>query len=396
MEKKINNRLKIVLLLVSTLTVMAGATIAPSLPQMAEVFKDLPSATFLSKLILTLPALAIALCAPLAGWLVDKLGRLKVLIPSLVLYALAGSVGFFVQDLYVILVGRLFLGIGVAGIMTTAITLIGDYFEGDQRAKFIGIQAAFMSLGGAIFVSAGGFLADIDWSYPFLIYLFSLPVLIGVYLYLFEPKAMGDQTIAATSNDSNDWKSVVPVLGIALFSMIAFYMIPVQLPFLLQEMGITKNSLAGMAIAISTLASTITGLAYGKIRQRTSIEIIFLILFTLMAVGYFIISASTLFSHIMIAMVITGFGLGMLMPNLNTWLLELAGVANRGKYTGWLSSALFLGQFTSPLIIAPLGQYLDLASVFMLVAFLLLVSAIFFLIIHFLKKKPNISTELSK
>lgn len=54
------------LLLTSTLTVMAGATIAPSLPQIAEVFQDLPSAGMLTKMVLTIPALVIALTGHLS------------------------------------------------------------------------------------------------------------------------------------------------------------------------------------------------------------------------------------------------------------------------------------------------------------------------------------------
>jgi MFS family permease len=66
---------KITLLLISTLTVMAGATIAPSLPAMQAVFADIPNVGYLVWLVLTLPALFIAIGAPLVGVLIDQLGR---------------------------------------------------------------------------------------------------------------------------------------------------------------------------------------------------------------------------------------------------------------------------------------------------------------------------------
>jgi hypothetical protein len=46
---------KISLLLISTLTVMSGATIAPSLPAMGEHFADVPNVDYLVRLALTLP-----------------------------------------------------------------------------------------------------------------------------------------------------------------------------------------------------------------------------------------------------------------------------------------------------------------------------------------------------
>ncbi|WP_278913668.1 hypothetical protein [Deinococcus wulumuqiensis] len=53
------------LLFAATLTIMAGATIAPSLPAMREHFSALPQRDVLVRLVLTLPALVIALTWPL-------------------------------------------------------------------------------------------------------------------------------------------------------------------------------------------------------------------------------------------------------------------------------------------------------------------------------------------
>ena len=81
------------------------------------------------------------------------------------------------QIITIIIISRIFLGISVGMSMTIVITLIADYFEGLERQKFVGLQVAFMSLGGILFIGLGGVLADISWRVPFLIYLFSLLVL---------------------------------------------------------------------------------------------------------------------------------------------------------------------------------------------------------------------------
>ncbi|MFT5047407.1 MAG: MFS family permease, partial [Porticoccaceae bacterium] len=51
---------------------MAGATIAPGLPGLLAHFSDHPDAEYLTRFILTIPGLAIAISAPLAGYLADK------------------------------------------------------------------------------------------------------------------------------------------------------------------------------------------------------------------------------------------------------------------------------------------------------------------------------------
>ncbi len=99
------------LLLGSTLTVMAGAIISPALPEISRAFDHLADPELMSKLILTLPALFIALLAPVAGYFVDWSGRKKVLLFSLLLYALAGTTGAYLSNIYLILAGRALLGI---------------------------------------------------------------------------------------------------------------------------------------------------------------------------------------------------------------------------------------------------------------------------------------------
>ena len=124
---------KVTLLLVSTLTVMSGATIAPSLPAMQTQFAAVENADYLVRLALTMPAIFIAVGAPFVGIAIDRFGRKPLLLLSLLVYGAAGSSGLWLDSLGLILVGRAFLGLSVGGIMTTATTLIADYYVGIAR-----------------------------------------------------------------------------------------------------------------------------------------------------------------------------------------------------------------------------------------------------------------------
>lgn len=379
-----NKALQATLLLASTLTVMAGATIAPSLPQMARVFSNTPNAEFLSKLILTIPALFIAVCSPFAGRIIDRLGRLRLLFMALIIYAIGGVSGYFLNNLYHILVGRALLGIAVAGIMTVAVTLIGDYFEGRTRERFMGIQAASMSFGGMIFVGTGGFLADISWRSPFLIYGFSIIVLLLASRYLYEP----DRETATPSLLPDKLPPILLlVYAVAFVGMILFYMLPVQIPFLLNEIGVTKNALAGLAIVVATLGSTISSLSYHRLKNRFSFATILAVLFFLMAIGFLVISSAQQYSTVIIGMIISGFGLGLMMPNLNIWLLTVTPPKIRGTAVGILTMSLFLGQFFSPIAVAPLEQVYSLSGVFFLGGGFMVVISLFFMVFHFYRSR---------
>ncbi|HXR80114.1 MAG TPA: MFS transporter, partial [Saprospiraceae bacterium] len=153
-------KVKLTLLLVSSLTIMSVITISPALPQMAIAFSGVENAAFIVKLVLTIPALMIAVVSPVTGRLIDRYGRLRILRFALGLYAIAGVGGYFLDNLYLILLSRALLGVAVGMSMPTVITLIADYFEGAERQKFVGIQIAFMSIGGIVFIGLGGVLAD--------------------------------------------------------------------------------------------------------------------------------------------------------------------------------------------------------------------------------------------
>ncbi|HSU51637.1 MAG TPA: MFS transporter [Segetibacter sp.] len=374
-------KLKLTLLLVSSLTIMSVITISPALPQMTKAFSNVGNANFLVKLVLTLPALTIAVCSPIAGRLIDRHGRLKILWASLVLYAVAGSSGYFLDNLYYILLSRAVLGVSVGMSMTIVITLIADYFEGVERQKFVGLQIAFMSIGGILFIGLGGILADIGWRYPFLIYLFSLLVLPLAILFLKEP------AIVQKTNQSNSYAKSPTIIWMLFFNTmlmwILFFLIPVQIPFHLKAIGVEKNSLIGGAIAMSTAFSAVSSFSYSKIKGRLSFLSVFSMGYFLMAAGFVCISLSNTYLFVVVAMILSGLGMGMMIPNTNMWVMKIAPAQIRGKEIGKLTTFWFLGQFLSPILVFPVLKILSISSTFLLAAASLLLMSVTFIVFQF-------------
>jgi MFS family permease len=376
-------QLKLTLLLVSSLTIMSVITISPALPQMAMAFADVENAAFLVKLVLTIPALMIAIVSPITGRLIDRYGRLKILRLSLVLYAIAGAGGFFLNNLYQIIISRAVLGIAVGMSMTIVITLIADYFEGLERQKFVGIQIAFMSLGGILFIGLGGILADFGWRYPFLIYLFSLLVLPLSIMFLREPAVVQKRNQV---NQNVKAPGIIWMLFInTMFMWIVFFLIPVQVPFYLKTLGVEKSSLIGAAIAMATAFSAISSFFYSKIKSHFNFLSIFSAGYLLMGAGFVLISFSNSYVLVVIAMMVAGFGIGMMIPNTNMWVMKIAPPEIRGKEIGKLTTFWFFGQFISPIIFFPVLNILSLSSTFMLVAGFLFLMSIGFMIFNFSK-----------
>ena len=372
-----NKRVKIALLLVSSLTIMSMITISASLPDMTNTFSSLPNGNKLVKLTLTFPALFIALSAIIAGVIIDKFGRLKLLGLSLVLYALGGSSGYWLDSIYLILAGRALLGVSVGISMTIVTTLVADYYQGKARQKFAGLQIAVMSIGGIIFITLGGVLADIHWRVPFLLYFFSLLILPFVYLYLKEPSD-------AFKNEQLDKSIKSPIIIWFVFfnimlMWILFFIIPVQIPFYLKSIGVEKNALIGIAIASSTFFSAVAAFSYSKIKDKLEYRQIFCIGYFLMALAYLCIAYGNTYETVLLAMLLAGLGMGIMIPNANIWVMQLAPAEIRGKEIGRLTTFWFMGQFLSPIVLLPFLDYFSQSQLFLVLSGILLgLSALFF------------------
>ena len=366
---------------------MSMITISASLPDMTKAFSTLPNAENLVKLTLSFPALFIALTAIIAGKFIDKFGRLRLLNTALILYAIGGSSGYWLDNIYLILAGRALLGICVGITMTVATTLIADYYQGKSRQKFAGLQIAVMSLGGILFVTIAGVLADISWRVPFLLYLFPLIILPMTNLFLKEPKTLH---VVKSKDASVKSPKVIWLVFINVMIMwILFFIIPVQIPFYLKSIGIEKNTLIGIAIASSTFFSVLSSLSFSRIKDRLSYQQVFGIGYLFMALSYASIAYGGSYAMVMLGMLLAGLGMGLMIPNANVWVMQLAPEQIRGQEIGRLTTFWFMGQFLSPIILLPFLNIISQSQLFVILTYIILSISIGFFFYGILNKKAT-------
>lgn len=362
MSVNITKNIQISLLLIATLGVMSGITVVSSLPLISHTFSDIPHIEFLSKLMLTIPSIIIALFAPFAGHIVDKFGRLKPLYIGIFFFMVGGSSGFYLHDFYAILIGRAVLGFAVALIMTSSTALIGDYFSGHARHKFMSRQGLAVAIGGIIFITSGGLLAQIHWSYPFAIYLLPLVFLPFLLKSLYEPEKHKH------SPDLELEVKLLPIYITAFFVMVLFYMLPTQLPYLIVNTLGGKPQTVGFVIATAMTFNALTSMQYAKIKARLSYMQIYSATFLLFATGLFFISQASNIAGLFWATAPIGMAFGLLLVNTNAWFLSQVPASKRGKASGILTSSFFLGQFASPLLFEPIVVRYGIQGLFLIIS----------------------------
>lgn len=363
------------LLLLAMTTSMSNVAIVTALPHLKDHFTNVSNIEFYSRLMLTLPSFVIALLAPILGHIIFKYGKKKSVIIALIVFSISGSAGLYLQTLEMLLFSRAIFGIAVATLMIVSTSLIGDYFKLEHRHKFMGYQSAFMALGGVVFVVGGGVLSDINWRYSFSIYL------IGFILLPFVITQIKEVIVTEDSSEEIEVDSnMYFIYFLAFFYMIIFFILPTQIPFLLIEKFKASGSFAGTIIAIAFVFNALGAITFSKIKNRYSYSTIYLIGLFIIAIGFAgvgLIKETYLF---FITSPLLGFGGGIMMTNITAWMLSKTSIKKRVKTSGYFTSAIFLGQFSSPIVFHPLVSFLGVQSFFFSIGISLFVIIVFSLV----------------
>ncbi|WP_103256198.1 MFS transporter [Tabrizicola aquatica] len=378
----------------ASMTIMANATVASSLPGLRAHYADVPHIDTLAGLIVTLPSLAIVLSAGLMGVLIDRWDRQKLLLLTAVLYAVGGTSGLWAESLWAMLVGRLALGLGVAGTMNLGMTWASDLWQGPARARFLGMQGAAISGAGIVFMLLGGLLASYHWRGAFAVYALILPIAFLAFAAL-GPHA---RRIAAerdhpkpaqSTAERFPWAAFAFIAPLAFLFQAAFYITPTRLPFHLEALGTTSPLVVGALMAALVTVSAPVSLMYGRIRARLSAMTIFGLSFVLIGAGFVAHAMASDWHGVLAGSMIAGLGMGISMPNYTTWFMARVPATMRGRASGLLTTAFFLGQFASPLVSAPLVAAFGLAGTFAVVGGALVALGGGLWALHLLRPEPG-------
>lgn len=351
------------LLLASTLTILAGAALAPALPDMRTAFAHIEHAPLWVKIILTLPGLVIALCAPFVGPYLDTHNKYKCLLIALLLYGLTGAAGFIFNDsLWALVLSRIGLGVCVAFIMISTTTLAGEYFKGPAFGNFMGLQAAFSSFGGVLFLGLSGLLADISWSATFLIYLFAWAVLLGLLLCLTPPSAPVTKALVDTRPLHSKHISLCYVLGFVEVFML--YMVVIHFPFYIEAFRASNPSEVGLAMAGMMAVLATTAMNYKHISRLGNFATLHSIAFLCSGAGMCLLGLAQHSITVLFGLTLLGLGLGMMRPNLIVWLFSMTSLAHRGKIMGRATTYFFLASFAAPLVTQPIIERVGFGHTF--------------------------------
>jgi MFS family permease len=315
-----------------------------------QVFAATPGVAVLVPMILTVPALMVAIVSPMAGAVADKVGRKQVLMAAMIAYAILGVAPFFMDSLAAIVATRVGVGICEGFIMTCCTTLLGDYYSAQRRNKYLSLQTVVTTISATVFLAAGGALGSMSWRAPFWLYAISILVAVAMLFVLWEPVKQPTKRL----RQAVPWGLLIRPALVTLFGGVVFYTLVVHLSFLLAGQGLTDIGGIGLMAALASLATAVGAFSFRAIGKFGPHRIM-PVAFGLTAVGFIVIWIADSVPAIMTGAVLASAGTGLLLPTLITWAVNLLELEVRGTGTGIWTSALWIGQFVSPFIIAALA-----------------------------------------
>lgn len=371
-----------IVLILGSIPIMCTGLIAPALPLIAKSYSHIPHYELKVKFIITIPQMVILLSSPIIGLLMNKLNRKNFLCFGVLIYSISGSMCAFVEDINHLLMLRAILGLGAAIALSVALTLIADCLHGAARTAATGLQTTVMSIGTVLTNLIGGVMADIDWRLNFLIYALPALLLPAAWYYLYDPRRAEsnmpyDHNEKETGdNFTQNNLTILAVYVISIINMLLYYMIPLQIPFLLYSFGGINAKQIAIALAMETLFCAYFASKYKRWKKNRDFISIAAKAFAIMATSYIIVSVTSNYYIIVIGMAIYGIGMGIMMPNNNLWLVCATKPKNRGLVIGGFNSAIYLGKFSSAIIVHAVARATSLQFSYTAASFIMISLAI--------------------
>lgn len=356
----------LILLAAGCLTTMTGGVVSPILPEMVQELRLDPE---WAGTLVSIHALTSAVMTPIMGIVADRIGKLKVMIPCLLLYALFGVATAFVTSFPLLLITRGLLGAASGGVAAATIGLLGSMYDGDRRSRILGYATSVMTTSAIFFPLMGGWVGGYDWHYAFYLYGLAVPLVVFVLMNLKEPQTPSDSLLALGESNSLGKVLLKPnILQVYLYIAIAavtVYAVVIYTPLYLKGAINADPVLNGFVLAVRLVgAALVSAIGASRLARRMGSNWAIAFGFSLMALTVITIPFLTNIYLIVITAILFGIGFGVITPNLYDALAERSPAELRASVLAIGTGFNSLGQFLSPVALGPIWKWAGLPAVF--------------------------------
>ena len=335
---------------VSVLTSLPGLAVSPISEELATIF---PKASELDiQMLTTLPSLLIIPFILLTGFISEKVGYIRLLEIGLWLFLLSGALYFICGSITQLIAVSALLGVGAGVIVPLSTALVSKFFAGDERTRQYGYISAITNIALVVATAVTGWLADIHWRLPFVVYL--LPIFSIMLLSAIRRDSVAVEKVPESASDvalDSCYIKYGRLFKYMLYYLLITYLVmavSIDLPFLLGKLG-HDSAVTGLVTAIFFLAMMTPGLFINRILALLKGNVLWVSLL-LIAFGLLDVSLNGSLAFILIGCIVAGFGYGMAQPYIYD---VTASLASPGKVTTALALVMTMNYVA--IVVSPFG-----------------------------------------
>ena len=335
---------------VSVLTSLPGLAVSPISEELATIF---PKASELDiQMLTTLPSLLIIPFILLTGFISEKVGYIRLLEIGLWLFLLSGALYFICDSITQLIAVSALLGVGAGVIVPLSTALVSKFFAGDERTRQYGYISAITNIALVVATAVTGWLADIHWRLPFVVYL--LPIFPIMLLPAIRRDSVAVEKVPESAPDVASDSCYIKygrLFKYMLYYLLITYLVmavSIDLPFLLGKLG-HDSAVTGLVTAIFFLAMMTPGLFINRILALLKGNVLWVSLL-LIAFGLLDVSLNGSLAFILIGCIVAGFGYGMAQPYIYD---VTASLASPGKVTTALALVMTMNYVA--IVVSPFG-----------------------------------------
>jgi len=295
-------------------------------------------------LIIALFTLTAGFSRPFSGKLVDKIGR----IPVMIIGATVGAVSSFIYPLLTgfwgFLALRFFHGFSAGFKPTGTSTYLSDIVPAHRRGEAMGMLGLSGSLGMAMGPALGSMIAN-HFPLNYLFYTSSLLSILSIAILFRMKETLNEKSkftigmLKIKKDEVIEWRVMPPSISM-IFSVFAFGTVLTIIPDFSEFLGIRNKGLFFTTFTLSSLA--IRFLA-GKASDRFGRTSVLKIGTALMALAMLAVGLARNPLELILSGVLFGVAHGMNAPTLMAWTVDLSVESLKGKALATIYIALEIG-----------------------------------------------------
>ncbi|MEM7272852.1 MAG: MFS transporter [Actinomycetota bacterium] len=330
--------------------ILANTMITPNVP---DVLADFDRSAGSAGILVGSGALPGVVMAPVIGILADRLGRKRVLLPCLVVFAVGALLAAVAPSFWAVIAGRLIQGVGGAGMINLAIVLIGDHWTGLERTRLIGRNSAVLTGLLATMPSLSGGIAELSsWRASVAVGVLAFPVAVMGWFLLPDTRpgtvrTLRDQLRAAAVEVRRPTMTVTFVAGFCLF-LVIFGVFLTALPVHLEEQFGLGPGARGLLLSVPALGAVLVSFNLGPIRGVVALRPLLVATSLAIALAALGVALAPTLVLVVVALLLYGFGDGAVIPALQDVASSVPPPEQRAAVMAAWVSAVRLGQAVGP------------------------------------------------